>query len=218
VARDALQAALRERERLARDLHDGAIQSLYAVQLRLTRAAEEITATAPQLAQRLDGGRADLNAVIAELRQFLNSLQADEPTPPTAGLHAVLESVVRRLRPASPAAIELVCEPGTAERLRPEQAFNLAGIAREALSNSLRHARAQRIAVRLAVEDGQIVLEVRDDGAGFDPANRAGGGLGLKSLEQRAANLRGRLEFESAPGGGTTVRVRAPLEPAPARS
>ncbi|HMO65775.1 MAG TPA: ATP-binding protein, partial [Verrucomicrobiota bacterium] len=141
----------------------------------------------------------------------------DEPARPTAGLQAVLESVVRRLRPASPAAIELACEPGAAARLTPEQAFHLAGIAREALSNSLRHAQAERIAVRLAAEGDEVVLEVRDDGAGFDPANRADGGLGLKSLEQRAANLRGRLEIESAPGHGTTVRVRAPLEPAPPR-
>jgi signal transduction histidine kinase len=84
-------------------------------------------------------------------------------------------------------------------------------IAQEALQNALRHAGARHVAVRLGDGDGRLVLEVADDGAGFEPANpelRARR-LGLTSMEERAARLGGRLEIRSAPGAGTTVRLEA---------
>lgn len=215
-ARDALVAVQRERERLSHDLHDGAIQSLYAIQLGLTQAASDVRAVAGPAGQRLIESRANLDAVIGELRQFMGELGASTPPPQLHGLAAVLESVVRRLRPASSAAIELLCDPTTARRLDEVQAMQLAAIAREALSNSLRHAGARRITVRLATEGPVAVLEVRDDGAGFDPVAKEGQGVGLASLRRRAESLGGPIGIVSAPGAGTTVTVRAPLKPADA--
>ena len=82
-------------------------------------------------------------------------------------------------------------------------------IAHEALQNSLRHARAQHVAVRFAHENGMLVVEVSDDGLGFEPeaAEVRSRHLGLTSMEERAQELGGRLEIRSAPGAGTTVRL-----------
>jgi signal transduction histidine kinase len=84
-------------------------------------------------------------------------------------------------------------------------------IAQEALANALRHAGAAHVWVRLGREDGQVVLEVRDDGVGFDPdaAEVRSRRLGLTSMEERAQRIGGRLSVTSAPGAGTTVRLEA---------
>lgn len=99
-----------------------------------------------------------------------------------------------------------------ARHLYALRALQLAAIARAALSNSLHHAEARRIRVRLAAEGPDVVLEVGDDGRGFDPL-RAGEGLGLTTMRQRAERLGARWEIESAPGRGTTVRVRLAAGP-----
>ena len=84
-------------------------------------------------------------------------------------------------------------------------------IAQEALQNAVRHAGAQHVGVRLAARDGALVLEVTDDGAGFEPSDPdvRSRRLGLTSMEERAERLGGRLQISSAPGAGTTVRLEA---------
>jgi signal transduction histidine kinase len=93
----------------------------------------------------------------------------------------------------------------------PSRAREILRIAQEALSNAVRHAHADHIRLRLGSEDGRVVLEVRDDGAGFDPdaPEVRSRRLGLTSMEERARRLGGRLTVASAPGGGTTVRLEA---------
>lgn len=231
-ARDALQGAQKERERLSHDLHDGAIQSLYAIQLGLTRAGRAVEARAPDTAHTLQESRISLDAVIGELRGFITEMKRDEPHRPTAGLAAVLDSLVRRLRSASTAPIELECDAGASERLTSAQALQLVAIAREALSNSLRHAHAQNIAVRLTGSGTMVTLEISDDGAGFDvsrpgapnsdsaqgdaTSRHAGSetgarGMGLNTMKRRASDLGASLEVQSAPGKGTRIRVEVPL-------
>lgn len=207
AARDALQAAQKEREQLAHDLHDGAIQSLYAVQLGLTHTAREVREAAPAASARLSQSREHLDAVVAELRHFLEQLRTEEKSSGTSEFISVLKSIVARLRPASRAALELECDPEVAARLGTGQALQLAAMTREALSNSLRHAEARRINIRLAAQGSEAVLEIRDDGRGFRPQDSTEG-VGLKSLRRRAELLRARLAIESIPGQGTCVRVR----------
>jgi signal transduction histidine kinase len=81
---------------------------------------------------------------------------------------------------------------------------------KEALANVVRHARAAKVELRAQIERGEFVIAIRDDGVGFDPA-QAHEGVGLKSLRERARDLRGHFSIESAPGGGTTVALRAPV-------
>jgi signal transduction histidine kinase len=83
-------------------------------------------------------------------------------------------------------------------------------IAQEALHNTVKHARASRADLKLVCDARGIVLEVSDDGAGFDPGEDFSGHLGLKSMRERAARLGGTLQVESAPGEGTSIRVRIP--------
>lgn len=215
TARDALQAVHDERERLSHDLHDGAIQSLYAVQLGLTQSARDLSDLAPATSRLLGESRLSLDLVIAELRQFLGQLRAEARPGVPAEFLVVLKSIVARLRPASRAAIELDCDQAVATALSKGQALQLAAMVREALSNSLRHAEAKRINVRLLAVDGDAVLEIRDDGRGFEPL-QISEGLGLKSLRRRAELLGTEFALESAPGQGTVVRVRLkPEHPIP---
>ena len=95
--------------------------------------------------------------------------------------------------------------------VEPARAREILRIAQEALANALRHADAEHVSVRLGAEDGRLVLEVRDDGVGFDPDAAAvrSRRLGLTSMEERAQRLGGRLTLRSEPGAGTTVRLEA---------
>jgi signal transduction histidine kinase len=210
-ARDALQGVQRERERLSHDLHDGAIQSLYAIQLGLTRAGRAVEARAPDTAHTLQESRANLDTVIGELRGFITEMKRDEPRRPSAGLAAVLDSIVRRLRPASTAHMELECDAEASDQLTSVQALQLAAIAREALSNSLRHARAQKIRVQLTGGGSMASLEIIDDGVGFNVAHPLSDGMGLKTMKRRAADIGSSLVVRSAPNLGTRIHVQVPI-------
>lgn len=88
----------------------------------------------------------------------------------------------------------------------------LYGIAQESLNNVFKHAKAQTVTLSLQQTDSAVVLEIVDDGVGFDPATLARkGGLGLRGMDERAAQIGGRLNVRSAPGQGTTIRVEIPL-------
>ena len=91
------------------------------------------------------------------------------------------------------------------------RASDLVQLTREALSNVGRHAAAETCRVSLRSEAGAAVLEIEDDGRGFQPRSARGKGLGLKNLEERAAAIGGRLEIATAPGSGTRVRLTLPL-------
>jgi signal transduction histidine kinase len=142
-----------------------------------------------------------------ELRSLIFELRP--PDLERDGLCGALRKHVDVVRALQPGEIQLdleaVVEPD------PGRAREILRIAQEALSNAVRHAHADHIRLRLADEDGRVVLEVRDDGAGFDPdaPEVRSRRLGLTSMEERAQRLGGRLTVASAPGGGTTVRLEA---------
>jgi signal transduction histidine kinase len=85
-------------------------------------------------------------------------------------------------------------------------------MAQEALHNIVKHAQAHTVLLRLSRQDGELVLEVRDDGRGFDPTQAFPGHLGLHSIQERAAQLGGTCSIESTPGQGTSLRVRVPID------
>ena len=119
-----------------------------------------------------------------------------------AALQARLEAVEGR------AGLETEFKVEGADRLLPEIEEELYRIAQEALNNALKHAQARRITVSLRQIQRTVTLEIADDGIGFDPTTaRKQGGLGLRGMEERAAQLGGRLTVQSKPGEGTRVRV-----------
>ena len=165
----------------------------------------DVAAAAVELKRVSDLARTameELRAVVFELRPA--SLEAE-------GLATVLRKHVEVLRRVTGQEIDLkVCE---APRLSPECATQVLRIAQEALQNALRHAGAKRIAVRLRGDDTGLVLEIEDDGLGFDPdaPGLRSRRLGLTSMEERAERLGGWLEIRSAPGQGTTVAGQVPI-------
>jgi signal transduction histidine kinase len=197
-----------ERNRLARELHDSVTQRLFGVVLaaesaatlleRSPAAAAEEIARVRELAR---GAMDELRAVVFELRPA--SLEAE-------GLTAALRKHVDVLRRVSGSRIEL--RVGDPPRLGADDAGQVFRIAQEALQNALRHAGAEHIEVRLEDGRGLLRLSVADDGRGFDAAARAvrGRRLGLTSMEERAAELGGRLSISSEPGAGTRVELEVP--------
>jgi signal transduction histidine kinase len=143
-----------------------------------------------------------------ELRSLIFELRP--PDLETDGLCGALRKHVDVLRRLQPTQIELKGDLELAPDLRRDQ--DVFRIAQEALQNALRHAHATHILLRLRAEDGRLLLDVEDDGVGFDPdaADVRSQRLGLTSMEERAQRLGARLEVRSAQGAGTTVHLEMP--------
>ena len=197
---------LDERNRLALELHDAVSQKLFALVLAAESADTLLdadpTAARVQLARLRDLAQQALE----ELRYLI--LELRPPDLERDGLATTLRKHVEVLRRLQPREVELELEVEGAPPPDPA----LLRIAQEALQNALRHAGASRVAVRLRADAARVVLEVSDDGAGFDPAapELRSRRLGLSSMEERARRLGGVLEIRSAPGEGTTVRLEVP--------
>jgi signal transduction histidine kinase len=213
---------LEARNRLALELHDAVSQKLFSLVLTAEAAGE-------QLARDPDAARASLErlrALAAEALEELRSLilELRPPELERDGLCGALRKhaeMLRRLHHveiavdiddsigAAPGAAGAGAGAATGSGARDQEILR---VAQEALQNAIRHAAPQRLGVRLARHDGQLELEVSDDGSGFDPAapELRARRLGLTSMEERAQRLGGSLEIRSAPGAGTTVRLEAP--------
>lgn len=208
-----LQKVQNERERIGRDLHDGAIQSLYGFQLALGQL-ERAQVRKPEAARDiLRECRSSLDALIAELRTFIvQHLPGDEDPNRVADASAALQQLVHRFQSAASVPIELVLKDSPPSPLTLAQQVHLRQIAQEAISNGLRHSRARYIQVALLRQEQHLQLRVTDDGAGFDTA-QSHGGFGLANMQGRAVQLGGALRIESQPGQGTKVILEIPLKP-----
>ena len=209
-------AVVDERLRISRDLHDGIIQSIYAVSLSLEDVPELLGVDTTEVADRIDRAIDRLHMTIGDIRTFIVGLGPEAG----AGLRSSLEAMARELLSGTGAELTLDLSGAATldERLTPEAAHELVQIAREAVSNVGRHSGARLATLALRVEGGQAELLVADDGAGFDPAQRFGSGhFGLANLRDRAAALAGTLTIDSQPGKGTRIIVRLPtMSPEPA--
>jgi two-component system, NarL family, sensor histidine kinase DevS len=203
-------ARLEERERIAMDLHDGVIQSLYSVVLGL--GAEQLHAgqTDRAIGKAIDG----INRVIQEIRNNIFDLRLRDLGE--GGLRGGIEVLAEELR------INTLVQPhvdvaavDSVERCVDADAVtNLLYITREATSNVIRHARANTVTIRLATTDDELVLTIRDNGRGFDPeATESRLGDGLRNIRDRARAIGGTFSIASLPGQGTAVCVRVPCKP-----
>lgn len=205
-------AIVDERLRISRDLHDGIIQSIYAVSLSLEEVPDLIEEEPGEAAARVDRAIDRLHTTIGDMRTFIVGLGPEAG----AGLEIAFESVARELLAGSATQLELDLA-GAAElerRLSPEAGHELVQIAREAVSNVARHSGAGRATLAVRIEGDSAILRVEDDGVGFDPARRLGGShFGLANLRDRAAAVAGTLTIDSEPGKGARIIVRLPLAP-----
>jgi signal transduction histidine kinase len=199
-----------ERNRLALELHDVVSQKLFSLILTAEAAATLLGRDSADL-----GGVRTQVARVGELaREALEELRSlilglRPPELARDGLAGVLRKEAEVLARLHGVPIEMDIGDGTALAADPQRDSAILRIADEALHNALRHSGASRILVRLDGGERGMVVEVSDDGAGFDPgeARLRSRHLGLTSMEERARELGGRLEIISAPGAGTTVRL-----------
>ena len=198
---------LEDRDRIAADLHDTVIQRLFATGLALQGTIRAVSP--PEAAQRIQGAVADLDETIRQIRSTIFALQA--PRMAQSGLRAEILSL------ATEAASGLAFEPHVRldgpidSAVGAHLGRELIAVAREALSNVVRHARAARVDVMVTASGGELTLCVADDGVGPGPGHRDGG-RGLPNMARRAESAGGTLAVEGgADGRGTTVRWRVPL-------
>jgi len=201
-------AVVDERERIGKDLHDGIIQSLYAISLSLEDVPELMADDANEAAGRVDRAIDNLNAAIADLRQFVVGLRPEHvDRTDFIGLLAMLADQVRR---DGVIAVDLDL-PAERVDLPAHTRGEVLQIAREALSNTARHAGASTARVSLRREDHALRLVLSDDGSGFDRSVAAPvGHHGLANMRDRAEALGGSLDLESDETG-TTIIVMVPL-------
>jgi signal transduction histidine kinase len=202
-------ALLEERERIGMDLHDGVIQSIYAIGLGLEDTAERIEEEPAAAKQSLDRSIDALNKVIRDIRNYIFDLrpQIAEAGDLKRALSELIEDV--KLNFLLDARLDA---NGRLPALTDEQERGLFHIAQEALNNVAKHARASAVAVKLGTSGAALVLEVADDGIGFDPSGQPGKSRhGLRNMQDRARAIGGSLEISGGAGRGTVVRVELPV-------
>jgi signal transduction histidine kinase len=200
-------AAIQERQRLARELHDSVSQALYGISLGAHTAREALESEPEQATTAMDYVIALAEAGLAEMRALIFELRPESLE--TEGLVVAITKQVAVLRARYKLAV--VAEMGEEPDLSLELKQTLYRVAQEALHNIIKHARASTVVLRLATGNHEIILEVSDDGRGFDPTGAFPGHLGLQSMRARMAKAGGFLAVDSAADQGTCVRARIPL-------
>jgi two-component system, NarL family, sensor kinase len=202
LATHALTAEQRERRRLAELLHDESVQTLSLARQEMVdyhRTGRDVSFERARHA--IDETMAQLRGEIFELHPYVLD---------HAGLEAALSAIADRSAQRMGAEIAVAVDPGAGGR----HDELIVVLARELLSNVVKHSRAAHVEVTVAADAERVELEVRDDGRGFDPSRRAAslldGHIGLASSEQRVESAGGTFVVASAPGEGTTVRVTLP--------
>lgn len=207
-------SVLEERHRIGMDLHDGAIQSLYGLGLLLEGAAERIERDPAAAREVIVRGVDRLNAAIADLRSYVLGLRpvrgSDRP------LTESLPTLAEQARSNALLEVEVTVSDEAAESLDRAAREATFYIAADALGNVARHARAQRASLRLFVRDFHVVLEVTDNGVGFDYAH-ATEGHGLRNMRERAFAVGGQFHVDAAPGTGSRLRFEVPIRSEVAR-
>ena len=206
-------AVLEERERIGMDLHDGIIQSVYAVGLILEYIRLQIHENPEQAVERLEQAITGLNEVIGDLRSYILDLQPSRISVEDLGM--ALETLRREFRANTLIDVELITEEDVLDRLSDSNARELFHIAQEALANVAKHARATQVMMSVRSLGEDISLQVIDNGDGFEVGKQPSLlGHGLSNMVERAHNIGGRLEIVSSPGEGTTITVRLPVQAA----
>jgi len=196
---------LEERERIAKDMHDGVIQSLFAVGMGLQGTA--LLVGSPEHAARIEGAVTELDKVIRDLRNYIFGLRpgilADRQ------LDQALRTLVEEFGDRSATKLAVEVDSGLAAKLS-SRSHEIVQLTREALSNVARHADAKSAAVRLVRAGPDALLSIEDDGSGFD-ARADSSGNGLRNMRERASSLGGALRISSRNGRGTSLRIIFPV-------
>ena len=208
-AQQEKMAVLEERQRLARDLHDSVTQSIFGVSVLAEATARLLESNQIKTAaENLRELRQAALTALRELRHMIFELRP--PELEKLGLVAALQARLASVENRAGLKTELHCDG--AGDLPLAVADGLYRIAHEAFANSVRHARASKIRLGLERLGDDVILEILDDGLGFDvDTGKSKGGLGLRGMEERAAKMGGTLSIQAGPGRGTLIRVCVPV-------
>jgi signal transduction histidine kinase len=200
-------AALEERQKLARELHDSVSQALYGIALGLHTARIQLDRDPLELPESLDYLLSLAEAALAEMRALIFELRPEALE--REGLAAALTRQGAALQARHDILIEtdLCEEPALPLSVKQE----LYRIAQEALQNTVKHANASKVDLVIRQTENVVILEVGDDGVGFDPLGSFPGHLGLLSMQERVNHLGGIFQIESVPGQGTHLLAQVPL-------
>lgn len=202
-------AVLEERERIGMDLHDGIIQSIYAVGLTLEHARLLLGEEPEQTRKRIDQSIEDLNSTIRDLRAFIMDMRPRQLYE--ENLMDGLQRLVNEFRANSLVEAKHTGPTKGLEDLPDAHAIALFHICQEALANIAKHAQADHVEVMVWVTSDRVLMEVHDDGLGFDPQKiQFTLGHGISNMQTRAHNVGGDLEITTEPGKGTTIMAWMP--------
>ncbi len=203
-------ARLEERERIGMDLHDGVMQSIYAVGLTLEDCVERVDEAPDEVKGSLEGAMNSLNDVIGDIRSYIFDLR------PRVSIVADLPEAIRHLvddvRVNTLIATSLEIDGELSDAITQDQALALFHITQEALNNVARHSQAKSASVRLEAGAHLVSIEVHDDGIGFDTEDeQAHERHGLRNMRDRARSVGAGLHLTGKPNEGTTVRAELPI-------
>ncbi len=198
-----------ERQRMAREIHDTLAQGLAGI-ITQVQAASRAADDRAEWQRHLDNAASLARDSLAEARRSVHAVGPAELE--SARLPDALAEVTGKWEGINGVSVEWTTT-GPVRRLHPEVEVTILRVAQEALANVGKHAAATRVGVTLSYMEDVVTLDVRDDGAGFDPGVR-NGGFGMTSMRQRVTRLAGNLEIESEPGAGTAISATVPARAA----
>ena len=202
--------ALEEREQLSRDLHDNLLQALYAVGMQLEASKLAMGQSPRRSKTHMSQAIRQLNGLMVDVRRFIALLA--ERTPVQMDFGQSLQELIGSSTDTECVAAELDIKSPVLSFITPQIGEQLLNITREALSNSLRHARASRRWLHLSLAHNSIRLLIGDNGVGFSPSRKRRTGRGLANMAARAQHMTASFTLKSVPGGGTTITVDVPLK------
>jgi signal transduction histidine kinase len=202
-------AILEERDRFAMDLHDGIIQSIYATGLALENAQHTVEHDPEEATSQINTSILGLNDVIRDIRNYILGLrpQRFEGRDLVTGL----EELARDLRANTFLNVQVEHKSGDFSGLPAEQTVEILHIGQEALANIRKHARASEVTIRLSQQNGELVLDIKDDGVGFDDTQMGdSAGHGLLNMKERARSLMGEIEVRAESNKGARIILKVP--------
>lgn len=202
-------AVLEERERIGMDLHDGIIQSIYGIGLSLENAQLSLDEDTPNVRRQIQEAIEGLNHTIRDLRAYILDLKPRKMGE--EGLFSGIQRLVNEFRAHTLAEVQLTGSDSDLTDLPLPHSLVLFHICQEALANTAKHARAKTVQISLWTAGDRALMEIRDDGKGFDVDHQSASiGHGLANMQTRAAAIGGDVEISSHTGEGTTVFVWVP--------
>lgn len=202
-------AVLEERERIGMDLHDGIIQAIYGVGLSLEGALHSLEEDPGDAKRRIQHSIESLNQAIRDLRAYILDLRPRQMG--NDGLMSGLKRLVTEFRANSLTEAVLIGPEKELVDLAPSQSLALFHICQEALANAAKHAKAKKVEIALWSTDDRVLMEIHDDGKGFDMEKQSISiGHGMANMQTRAQSGGGDVDVSSAPGEGTTILAWVP--------